>query len=82
LCNHGKSKGSLAYKIPKSVQYGYDDSFKLMVIKYAKATSDCATAWGCVSQTEYMTFKKTNRAVIKGSKCNPKSILWAQAEEV
>jgi len=33
-------------------------------------------------KTEHMMFKKTNRAIIKGSKCNPKSILWAQAEEV
>jgi hypothetical protein len=31
LHNHGKSKGSLASKIPKLVQYSYDDSFKLMV---------------------------------------------------
>jgi hypothetical protein len=59
LCNHGKRKGSLVSKIPKSVQYGYDDGFKLMVITYAKATSDCGTAWGlCVAEQSMWCLRK------------------------
>jgi len=72
LCNHGKSKGSLVSKIPKSVQCGYDDSFKLMVIKYAKAISDCATAWGlCVAKES--TWRLRKQTLLKGANATQKT---------
>jgi hypothetical protein len=75
LHSYGKSKGSLASKIPKSVQYSYDDCIKLMVIIHAKAASDCATVWGLFlyCKTEYMTFKKTE-LLLKGANVGDKNI--------
>jgi len=74
LCNHGKSKGSLVSKIPKLVQYGYDDSFKLMVIKYAKATSDCVTAWGlCVAKQSMWRLRKQTELLLKGANATQKT---------
>lgn len=49
LHNNGKSKGSLVSKIPKSVQYSYDDSFKLMV-NMPKQPAAVSQQGDCVSQ--------------------------------
>jgi transposase-like protein len=35
----------MASEIPKSVRWSYDTNFKLMVIKHAEETNNCATAW-------------------------------------
>jgi transposase-like protein len=37
-------KGAMASQIPKSMQWSYDANFKLMVIKHAEETNNCATA--------------------------------------
>jgi transposase-like protein len=37
-------KGAVASQIPKSVHWSYDANFKLMVIKHAEETNNCATA--------------------------------------
>jgi len=49
LHNVGESKGSLASTIPKSVQYSYDDSFKLMV-NMPKQPATVPQHGDCVSQ--------------------------------
>jgi transposase-like protein len=36
--------GAVASQIPKSVRWSYDANFKLMVIKLAGKTNNCATA--------------------------------------
>jgi hypothetical protein len=33
------------YQIPKSMRWSYDANFKLMVIKHAEETNNCAMAW-------------------------------------
>jgi transposase-like protein len=37
-------KGAMASQIPKSMRWSYDANFKLMVIKHAVETNNCATA--------------------------------------
>jgi transposase-like protein len=37
-------KGAMASQIPKSMRWSYDANFKLMVIKHAEETNNCATA--------------------------------------
>jgi hypothetical protein len=37
-------KGAVASQIPKSMRWSCDANFKLMVIKHAKETNNCATA--------------------------------------
>jgi hypothetical protein len=37
-------KGTMASQIPKSVHWRYEDNFKLMVIKHAEETNNCAAA--------------------------------------
>jgi hypothetical protein len=76
--NHGKSKGSLAFKIPKSVQYSYDDSCKLMV-NMPKQPATVPQHGDCVSQNRVhdVLRKQTELLYILLN-----SILWAQAEEV
>jgi transposase-like protein len=37
-------KGAMESQIPKSMRWSYDANFKLMVIKHAEETNNCATA--------------------------------------
>jgi hypothetical protein len=37
-------KGALASQMPKSMRWSYNTNFKLMVIKHAEETNNCATA--------------------------------------
>jgi transposase-like protein len=37
-------KGAMASQIPKSTRWSYDANFKLMVIKHAEETNNCAAA--------------------------------------
>jgi hypothetical protein len=43
--NHFERKGAMASQIPKSMRWRYDANFKLMVIKHAEETNNCAAAW-------------------------------------
>jgi transposase-like protein len=42
--DHFERKGAMASQIPKSVCRSYDANFKLMVIKHAEETNNCAMA--------------------------------------
>lgn len=69
-----KIKGSLASKIPKLVQYSYDNGFKLVVITHAKVTSDCATAWGlCVAIQSTWRLRKRTELLLKGANATQKA---------
>jgi hypothetical protein len=75
-------KDAVASQIPKLMRWNYDANFKLMVIKHAEETNNCATArkFGVAEPIECATLEKTKRT-IKRSKFSPKSISWAQAWE-
>jgi transposase-like protein len=42
--NRFERKGATASQIPKSMRWSYDANFKLMVIRHAEETNNCATA--------------------------------------
>jgi transposase-like protein len=42
--DHFERKGAMASQIPKSMRWSYDANSKLMVIKHAEETNNCATA--------------------------------------
>jgi hypothetical protein len=70
----GKRKDALAYQLPKSAHCSYEDSFKLMVIKYAKETGDCTTAWKfCVTEQNTWHLRKQTELLLKGTNLTQKA---------
>jgi hypothetical protein len=74
-----KGKVQQHLKITESVCCSDDANFELMVITHAEETNHSSAAWKFCDVKQNLYQRKQNRAFTKGSKCNPKSILWTQA---
>jgi transposase-like protein len=63
-------KGAMASQIPKSMRWSYDANFKLMVIKHAEQTNNCATARKLgVSEPNVRRWRK-QKELLKGANSN------------
>jgi hypothetical protein len=66
-------KGEMASQIPKSMRWSYDADFKLMVIKHAEETNNCAMARKfCVAELNVRRWRK-QKELLKGANSTRKA---------